>query len=158
MGRDHMQIGEVAERTGLSLRTIRYYGEVGLVEPSARSRGGFRLYTESDVARLLLIKRMKPLGFSLEETRDLLDTLDRLESGAADEGERAELTARLDRFEEAVEARCASSWPWRRSSATGCASGALRPPAGPAREGRGLAGSRSRVRPAPDALATLTRG
>ncbi len=108
MGRDHMQIGEVAERTGLSLRTIRYYGEVGLVEPSARSRGGFRLYTESDVARLLLIKRMKPLGFSLEETRDLLDTLDRLESGAADEGERAELTARLDRFEEAVEARCAA--------------------------------------------------
>ncbi len=108
MGRDHMQIGEVAERTGLSLRTIRYYGEVGLVEPSARSRGGFRLYTESDVARLLLIKRMKPLGFSLEETRDLLDTLDRLESGAADEGERAELTARLDRFEEAVAARCAA--------------------------------------------------
>ncbi|WP_159945709.1 MULTISPECIES: MerR family DNA-binding transcriptional regulator, partial [unclassified Nocardiopsis] len=36
-GTGHMQIGEVAERTGLSLRTIRYYGEVGLVEPSARS-------------------------------------------------------------------------------------------------------------------------
>ncbi|UOE21906.1 MerR family transcriptional regulator [Thermobifida halotolerans] len=101
-----MQIGEVAERTGLSLRTIRYYGEVGLVEPSARSKGGFRLYTESDVERLLLIKRMKPLEFSLEETRDLLDVIDRLESGAADERERAALTARLDLFEEAIEARC----------------------------------------------------
>ncbi len=65
MGRDRMQIGEVAERTGLSLRTIRYYGEVGLVVPSARSKGGFRLYTESDVARLLLIKQMKPLGVQL---------------------------------------------------------------------------------------------
>ncbi|WP_046472510.1 MerR family transcriptional regulator [Allosalinactinospora lopnorensis] len=103
-----MQIGEVAERTGLSLRTIRYYGEVGLVEPSARSRGGFRLYTESDVERLLLIKRMKPLDFTLEETRELLEILDRLEAGEDAEGERRELLARLDMFGEAVAARCAS--------------------------------------------------
>jgi DNA-binding transcriptional MerR regulator len=73
-----MQIGEVAERTGLSLRTIRYYEEVGLVVPSARSQGGFRLYTEPDVDRLNLIKRMKPLGFQLEEMRDLLAILDPL--------------------------------------------------------------------------------
>ncbi|MFC4857806.1 MerR family transcriptional regulator [Actinophytocola glycyrrhizae] len=71
-----MQIGEVAERTGLSLRTIRYYEEVGLVVPSARSQGGFRLYTEPDVERLELIKRMKPLGFQLDEMRDLLAILD----------------------------------------------------------------------------------
>ncbi len=71
-----MQIGEVAERTGLSLRTIRYYEEVGLAVPSARSQGGFRLYTEPDVERLELIKRMKPLGFQLEEKRDLLANLD----------------------------------------------------------------------------------
>ncbi|AXB48351.1 MerR family transcriptional regulator [Amycolatopsis albispora] len=71
-----MQIGEVAERTGLSLRTIRYYEEVGLVVPSARSQGGFRLYTEPDIDRLQLIKRMKPLGFQLEEMRDLLAILD----------------------------------------------------------------------------------
>lgn len=43
-----MQIGEVAERIGLSLRTIRYYEEVGLVVPSVRSQGGFRLYTEPE--------------------------------------------------------------------------------------------------------------
>jgi DNA-binding transcriptional MerR regulator len=70
-----MQIGEVAERTSLSLRTIRYYEEVGLVPPSARTQGGFRLYTEADVERLLLVKRMKPLEFSLDEMRDLLEVL-----------------------------------------------------------------------------------
>lgn len=73
---EHMQIGEVAERTGLSLRTIRYYEEVGLVVPSARSQGGFRLYTEPDIDRLTLIKKMKPLGFQLEEMRDLVAVLD----------------------------------------------------------------------------------
>ncbi|TDD04748.1 MerR family transcriptional regulator [Saccharopolyspora terrae] len=73
---ERMQIGEVAERTGLSLRTIRYYEEVGLVVPSARSQGGFRLYTDPDVERLELIKGMKPLGFQLDEMRDLLAILD----------------------------------------------------------------------------------
>lgn len=107
MDERHMQIGEVAERTGLSLRTIRYYGEVGLVAHSARSRGGFRLYTEGDVQRLLLIKRMKPLEFSLEDTRELLHVLDRLESGAA-EAERASLLGRLDEFAAAIATRCAS--------------------------------------------------
>lgn len=67
-----MQIGEVAERTGLSINTLRHYDQVGLVTPSARSQGGFRLYTEQDVARLLLIRRMKPLGFSLDQMRELL--------------------------------------------------------------------------------------
>ncbi|RSM85306.1 MerR family DNA-binding transcriptional regulator [Kibdelosporangium aridum] len=71
-----MQIGEVAERTGLSLRTIRYYEEVGLAVPSARSQGGFRLYTQSELDRLHLIMRMKPLGFQLEEMRELLEVLD----------------------------------------------------------------------------------
>ncbi|WP_179886775.1 MULTISPECIES: MerR family transcriptional regulator [unclassified Streptomyces] len=76
----HMQIGEVAARTELSLRTIRHYEETGLVVPSARSRGGFRLYTETDVARLMVIRRMKPLGFTLDQMRDLLDAIDRLDA------------------------------------------------------------------------------
>jgi DNA-binding transcriptional MerR regulator len=76
----HMQIGEVAARTELSLRTIRHYEETGLVTPSARTQGGFRLYTESDVARLMVIRRMKPLGFTLEQMRDLLDATDRLDA------------------------------------------------------------------------------
>jgi DNA-binding transcriptional MerR regulator len=108
MSERQMQIGEVAERTGLSLRTIRHYEEVGLVIPSARSKGGFRLYTESDVERLMVIRRMKPLDFSLEEMRDLLDITDRL--AATDNrpvGEELErLRERLDSYRKVTDARC----------------------------------------------------
>jgi MerR family copper efflux transcriptional regulator len=75
---DVHQIGEVAERTGLSLRTVRYYEEQGLVRPAKRTDGGFRLYRESEIARLERIKEMKPLGFTIQEMRELLDALDRL--------------------------------------------------------------------------------
>lgn len=98
-----MQIGEVAQRVGLSLRTIRYYEEMGLVVPSARSAGGFRLYDENDVARLLLIKRMKPLDFSLEESRDLLEVLDDLEG--ASEDDRPALVERLALYHQAARER-----------------------------------------------------
>ncbi|MFW6725042.1 MerR family transcriptional regulator [Streptomyces sp. MAR4 CNY-716] len=108
MTKGRMQIGEVAERTGLSLRTIRHYEEVGLVVPSGRSKGGFRLYTDSDVDRLKVIRRMKPLDFSLEEMRDLLQITDRL--GAVDDPpaaeERARLTERLDSYRKIADARC----------------------------------------------------
>jgi DNA-binding transcriptional MerR regulator len=99
-----MQIGEVAERVSLSLRTIRYYEEVGLAPPSSRTSGGFRLYTESDVERLLLIKRMKPLDFSLEEMRDLLGVLDGIASGAEGD-QRRELLDRLRAYRRSVEQR-----------------------------------------------------
>jgi DNA-binding transcriptional MerR regulator len=100
----HMQIGEVAERTGLSLRTIRYYEEVGLVVPSARSQGGFRLYTEPDIERLALVKRMKPLGFQLEEMRELLAVLDPSATGMAPSDEQR---AQLRQYCETAEQRCA---------------------------------------------------
>ena len=77
-----MHIGELAERTGLSLRTIRHYDEVGLLPATGRTEGGFRVYAENDVERLTLIKQMKPLGFSLEEMAEILDILSALESGA----------------------------------------------------------------------------
>lgn len=73
-----MQIGVVAERLGLSHRTLHHWEEAGLVTPSGRSAGGFRLYTESDVNRLLTVRRMKPLGFTLEEMKELLASLDLL--------------------------------------------------------------------------------
>ena len=102
-----MQIGEAAERTGLSLRTIRHYEEIGLVMPSARSKGGFRLYTETDVERLMVIRRMKPLDFSLEEMRDLLEVTDRLgASGEESEDELVRLRERLDSYRKVAEARC----------------------------------------------------
>lgn len=85
----HMQIGEVAERTGLSIRTLRHYDEVGLVPPSERSAGGFRLYTEADVERLLVIRRMKPLEFTLDEMSRLLESLDTIAGGGDDADEAA---------------------------------------------------------------------
>lgn len=76
-----LQIGAVADAVGLSLRTIRYYEEIGLVTPSGRTTGGFRLYNTEDVDRLLLIKRMKPLGYPLEQMARLLELLDVLDAG-----------------------------------------------------------------------------
>ncbi|NCT89418.1 MerR family transcriptional regulator [Cellulomonas sp. APG4] len=105
MGIHHHQIGEVAERTGLSLRTIRYYEEVGLVTPSSRSQGGFRLYTQADVARLELVMRMKPLDFSLDEMRELLTALDVL-AGTPSAEERVALLALLERYRDVVDDRC----------------------------------------------------
>jgi MerR family transcriptional regulator, copper efflux regulator len=96
-----LQIGQVAERTGLSLRTIRFYEENGLVRPTSRSDGGFRLYSEDDVARLEVIKRMKPLGFRLEEMQELLTLLADLSERPGD----AALTDRLQMFHEAATAR-----------------------------------------------------
>lgn len=82
----HMQIGQVAQKTELSIRTVRHYDDVGLVTPSARSAGGFRLYTETDVERLLVIRRMKPLDFTLAEMKQLLESLDILgDENAADD-------------------------------------------------------------------------
>ncbi|TFV62567.1 UNVERIFIED_ORG: MerR family transcriptional regulator [Bacillus sp. AZ43] len=96
-----LQIGQVAERTGLSLRTIRFYEESGLVPPTGRTAGGFRLYGEDAVARLEVIKRMKPLGFSLEEMHELLALLDDLAAAPGD----AVLVDRLRMFHEAATAR-----------------------------------------------------
>ena len=103
-----MQIGEVAVRTELSLRTIRHYEETGLVLPSARSQGGFRLYTEADITRLMVIRRMKPLGFTLDEMRDLLRATDRLDSGdELSDGERNEALDRVRDFERRAAERVA---------------------------------------------------
>jgi MerR family copper efflux transcriptional regulator len=85
----YLQIGQVAERTELSIKTIRHYEQVGLVEPAARSAGGFRLYTGADVNRLLVIRRMKPLGFTLAEMKQLLDAFGILENPTATAEERA---------------------------------------------------------------------
>lgn len=104
-GHDVHQIGEVAEVVGLSLRTIRHYEEVGLVPPSGRSTGGFRLYTNDDIERLRLVKHMKPLDFTLEEMRDLLDARERL-AREVDEEERAELLGKLSMYAAAADSRC----------------------------------------------------
>ena len=97
------QIGEVADSVGLSLRTIRHYEEVGVVVPSGRSAGGFRLYTDAEVDRLRLVKRMKPLDFSLEEIRDVLALLDTLTDEAATDGG---VAGRLEMYTALAAERC----------------------------------------------------
>lgn len=91
-----MHIGELAERAGMSLRTIRHYDEVGLLVPSGRTSGGFRVYTPEDLDRLLVIRRMKPLGFTLDEMAELLRVVDGLAAG--DPEHAGALAARLDEF------------------------------------------------------------
>ena len=86
-----MHIGELAEATGLSLRTIRHYDEIGLLPASTRTEGGFRVYTQSDLERLLVIRSMKPLGFTLEQMAELLEIVDTLADGSPHPDERGKL-------------------------------------------------------------------
>lgn len=67
-----MKVGELAKRTGVSVRTLHYYEEIGLLAPSQRSEAGYRLYGAADVARLQQILSLRQLGFSLEHIRDCL--------------------------------------------------------------------------------------
>ena len=93
-----MRIGEVAARTGLSLRSLRHWEEVGLLRPSGRSEGGFRLYTESDVEKILVIRRMKPLGFTLDQMSAAMRDIEVLRDHDAEQRHdraRARLTAIL---------------------------------------------------------------
>jgi len=69
-----LRIQEVADLVGLTARSIRYYEEVGLLEPAARSEGAYRLYDADDVARLQFIKGLRDdAGFSLAEIKQLLE-------------------------------------------------------------------------------------
>jgi len=102
-----MHIGELAERTEMSLRTIRHYDEVGLLKPTGRTEGGFRLYTHDDFVRLMVIRRMKPLGFSLDEMAELLRVVDALDTGdgsvAGEGSEPAAHDATRERLEAFIE-------------------------------------------------------
>jgi DNA-binding transcriptional MerR regulator len=66
------KVGELARRTGLTVRTLHYYDEIGLLAPSHHTDAGHRLYTAGDVARLQQIKSLRELGFGLEQIRDCL--------------------------------------------------------------------------------------
>jgi DNA-binding transcriptional MerR regulator len=66
------QIGEVARISGVSVRTLHYYDEIGLVVPSARSKAAYRLYTDGDLERLQEVLVLRELGFPLERIAELL--------------------------------------------------------------------------------------
>jgi DNA-binding transcriptional MerR regulator len=68
-----LKIGEVSSITGMSVKTIRYYEEIGLLTPATtRSRSGYRLFTSTVLNRLAFIKRAQSLGLSLSEIQELL--------------------------------------------------------------------------------------
>jgi DNA-binding transcriptional MerR regulator len=102
---DLHQIGEVAEQVGLSLRTVRYYEEVGLLSAPARTDGGFRLYGAEHIEQLELIRQMKPLGLSIEEMRALLRARHDLGTSASAR-KKAEARDSLERFAELASERC----------------------------------------------------
>ncbi|MFM9924223.1 MerR family transcriptional regulator [Variovorax sp. H27-G14] len=68
-----LKIGELARRTGLTVRALRHYDDIGLLAPSERSDGGYRLYDRKDVARLYRIQALRRLDLSLAEIQRLLD-------------------------------------------------------------------------------------
>jgi DNA-binding transcriptional MerR regulator len=76
MKHEALQVGELARRTGLTIRTLHHYDEIGLVKPSMHTEAGYRLYTAVDVARLQHVLSLKQLGFSLDEVRDCLNRHD----------------------------------------------------------------------------------
>jgi DNA-binding transcriptional MerR regulator len=67
------KVGELARETGLSIRTLHYYDEIGLLQPSHKTDSGHRLYTLSDIERIQQVVSLKQLGFPLDEIRDMLN-------------------------------------------------------------------------------------
>jgi DNA-binding transcriptional MerR regulator len=68
-----LKVGDLAQRTGLTVRTLHHYDAIGLLRPSLHTEAGYRLYTAADIARLQQVLSLRQLGFSLDEVRDCLD-------------------------------------------------------------------------------------
>jgi len=68
-----LKVGELAKRTGLTVRTLHHYDEIGLLKPSGRSESGYRLYSQEDVARLHGVQALRHLGLALGDIAALLD-------------------------------------------------------------------------------------
>lgn len=67
-----MTISDIARQVGLTAKSIRYYEEIGLIPPPARSEAGYRVFSDADLHRLRFIQRARGLGFTVEECRQLL--------------------------------------------------------------------------------------
>ena len=96
-----MNIGEVAQRSGLPAKTIRYYEDIGLVTP-VRSANGYRAFRESDIHKLAFLGRARALGFTIEDCRTLLALWEDKNRASADVRRLA--VDHLDRIEEKIAA------------------------------------------------------
>jgi DNA-binding transcriptional MerR regulator len=100
----YLQIGEVAERTDVTQRTLRFYEEKGLLKPPTRLEGGFRLYSEEDVRRVEHIKQLqKLLGFTLAEIKEMVEAEEIQEQLRAECGPEADPEERRQRIARAME-------------------------------------------------------
>lgn len=107
-----LQIGEVADRFGVSPRTVKYYEELGLVEPEERSAGGFRLYGEEGIHRLERILSLKSMGFSLSAIREFVSVREAAREASSEdvlkqtrqrlETRERELTRRIEKLQEDI--------------------------------------------------------
>ena len=92
------QIGEVADRTGVTQRTLRFYEEKGLLRPPERMDGGFRLYSDDDVQRIEYIRQLQQyLGFTLAEIKEMVEAEDLRQQIISTFRPDRELPARLER-------------------------------------------------------------
>ena len=94
------QIGSASKATGLSVDAIRFYQKSGLLRPPTRTSGGYRLFTETEIAQLQFIARAQDLGFSLAEIRELLSL--RNENGRACPEVRGLLQRKLQNVREKI--------------------------------------------------------
>jgi len=69
-------IGQLSQRSGVKIETVRYYEKIGLLPPPPRTMGGHRIYSEHHAGRLTFIRRSRELGFSLDAIRQLLELVD----------------------------------------------------------------------------------
>jgi DNA-binding transcriptional MerR regulator len=100
----YLQIGEVAERTSVTQRTLRFYEEKGLLKPPTRLEGGFRLYSEEDVRRVEQIKQLqKLLGFTLAEIKEMVEAQEIKEQLRAEYRPEADVAERKERIARAME-------------------------------------------------------
>ena len=79
-----MNIGAAAKTSGLPVKTVRYYADIGLVTPGGRSESGYRQYTLPELNKLIFARRARAFGFSIEETRELLSLYEDRNRSSAD--------------------------------------------------------------------------
>lgn len=100
----YLQIGEVAERTGVTQRTLRFYEEKGLLKPPSRMEGGFRLYSEDDVKRVEQIRRLQDLlGVTLAEIKEMVEAHEVLRQLKAQYRPEAGIAEKRRQLEKAIE-------------------------------------------------------